>query len=286
MLPPTPSLRRAFSSTTKRLVGPESPSFIEIPTARLPNPVPKKQPKGILPTPKNLFPPSRPEKGTPKYIAAATLERRKPPSKPTDAETAAFQNWHLAMAEKRRQNLREGLRELKQRKEDLEKKRKDVLKKRNAERDIALQQAEAEDVRLTLPSVLSTMRLESKGLPDPRREERLKEMAERREQILKEKVEERQQLVHELYMNASNFILTEAELDKAIEEGFKESDMEPEFGRYLPATVREMLSRNERVGFGSPEDLGAVVLDVGGALTGGKMPASRNYMATKHLYDV
>jgi len=190
------------------------------------------------------------------------------------------------MAEKRRQNLREGLKELKQRKEDLEKKRKDILRQRNEARDIALNQTEAEDVRLTLPSVLSTMRIETKGLPDPRREERLKEMAERREKILKQKAEERQQLVHELYMNASNFILTEAELDRAIEEGFKESDLDPDMGRYIPPTVREMLTRNERGGLGSPEDFGAVTLDVGGALTGGRMPASRNYMATKHLYDV
>jgi hypothetical protein len=274
MLPPTPALRRAFTTTTRRLVGPESPSFIEIPAVKLPKTHPRTRAKGVLPVPRNLFPETRPDKASPEYLAAATKEPSAPRHKSTEPESAAYQEWAARMAEKRRSNLREGLTELKERKERLEGRRKQVLEKRNTERDAALMKAEAEDVRLTLPSVLSTMRIQPKGVvPDPRREERLEEMRARREEMEQEKFEERQRAVHDLYLNASKFILTEAQLDKAIEEQFKESmRTHLDLPLMLPPTIREMMVRKEKGNTGmttTGEELS--VLEIGGELTGGKL---------------
>ncbi|KAI5816712.1 hypothetical protein BZA77DRAFT_293036 [Pyronema omphalodes] len=284
MLHRAPTARRAFSTTSRRLVGPESPAFIAVPTVKLPNPVPKRTPKGQLPAPKTVFLPSQPDKGSDEWLAAATPKRTRTRVPAENPEVHAFQKWHLAMANKRRQNLKEGLQELKKRKETTETKRKEVFKKRTEERNLALEKAEREDVRLTLPSVLSAMRIEEKVLPDPRRQERLAEMAEKVKAKEEKRVAERQHLIHELYINSSKFILTEMELDNAIMAEFKEST--PDYlGRIQPPSMKDMLSQNERSGFAKPEDIGSVVLDVGGALTGGRMPADRNYINLNTLYN-
>jgi len=281
MLPPMTAFRRAFSTSSRWLiVGPESPKFAEVPTVKLPKTHPFPRRKGILPRPKNLFPATKPEKGTPRYLAAATPEPTRKRATPADAETKAFQEWQAHMAEKRRSNLREGLTELKAQKEAKEKKRALILKERNSARNEALMKAEREDVRLTLPSVLSTLRAEASGLPDPRRQERLEEMRERRERQLAKKQEERQMLLHELYVSASEFILTEAQLDKAIETTFTERD-EPYSGNQLPPTMQEMLSRRTWQNSSDPEEV--AVGEVGGALTGGSFPSKRNYLGKSKL---
>ena len=230
---------------------------------------------------KALFPETRPGKGTVAYLKKTTpkpfLRQRKARAEPLDDETKALQEWQAAMAAKRRSNLREGLSEIKERKGHYEERRAAAFKARSALRDQVLEKALRNDVRLTLPSVLSTMRLQEKGLPDPRREERLKEMRAGREKILKEQSEERQNMVHELYMSAGDFILTEIQLDRAIEEKFKEVDLKIISPVTKPPTVREMLVQKERISKGEGlniDDSDNVILEVGGALTGGRMPVS------------
>ena len=273
MLPPAPALRRAFATTARRLVGPESPSFIEIPVVSLPKTHPAARAKGILPVPKNLFPSTHPEKGTPEYLAAATPEPTAPRFVAGEAEAAAYQDWQARMAEKRRTNLREGLSELKVRKEKRENARKALLTTRNSERDAALTKAEADDVRLTLPSVLSTLRIDGNGiLPDPRRAERLEEKRVRLDEIRKKKYAERQRAVHDLYLSASKFILTEAQLDEVIDQQFKERDAsQAMFMSTMPPSVRELLTRKENPAGNLSSDDVTNMLEISGELTGGKM---------------
>ncbi|KAI5853552.1 hypothetical protein BZA05DRAFT_336714 [Tricharina praecox] len=277
-------LRRTFSTTPRRLVGPESPQFIEVPRAHLPRVVIPFRPKGILPVPRTIFPETRPDKGTAAYLKKTIPKPRTTRATPSDSETRAFQEWQAAMATKRRSNLREGLHEIKERKEHYEEKRATAFKARSVLRDQALEKALRNDVRLTLPSVLSTTRLQEKGLPDPRREERLREMSARRKQILKERSAERQSMVHELYMSAGDFILTEAQLDKAIDEKFKDMDLKIGSPATRPPTVREMLVQKDRISKGEGlniDDSDNVILEVGGALTGGRMPVSATYLGNR-----
>ncbi|KAI5804558.1 hypothetical protein EDC01DRAFT_643881, partial [Geopyxis carbonaria] len=266
--------RRAFSTTARRLVvAPESPKFIEVPTVELPRTFKPRRQKGILPEPKNLFPRKQPNKGTPEYLEAATKERTRVRHTPTEAETRAFQEWNTAMAEKRRQNLREGLTQLKQQKEEQEAKKAFILKQRNEERNAALNQAEREDVRLTLPSVLSTLRHEPKGLPDPNREERLAAMQQRREALEAEQKEHIREMVHELYMSAGDFIVTEQQLDVAIDDAFGEGIYAGDVAS-KQLSIRDMLEEKNRSGrnnmMGIFREKG--ISDVAGALTGGRLP--------------
>ncbi|KAA8896179.1 hypothetical protein FN846DRAFT_966092 [Sphaerosporella brunnea] len=294
MLPPhSPALRRAFGTSARRLVGPEHPNFIEIPRVKLPKAAPPQRKKGILPKPRTLFPDSRPEKGTIEYTKKATpLPKPQISDHPQAPEAKAFQEWQAAMASKRRANLREGMRLLKKRKVSIELARAKILRERSKLREEKLAAAEREDVRLTLPSILSTIRLQEKGLKDPDRAQRLQEMAARREAQVQKKKQERQQLIHELYLNAGDFILTERDLDRAIDEQFREKDQTQVYlERTKPPTVREMLVQKERnaqgeglggMGLGAEE---SAILEVGGALTGGRMSLV-NHLAGRNMYGV
>lgn len=290
LLRPPPSvfllpLRRPFGTAARRLqVGPESPKFIEVPRIRLPRASPRPRQKGILPLPRNIFPPSKPAKATPAAIAAATAGRSRQRGAPESHEKAAFQQWQCAMADRRRQNLREGLVTLHRRKRAAERVRVTRLAHRARKRQAVLTTAEARDVQLTLPSVLSTLRLGGSSLPDPDRAQRLQAMAERHRAVERAKRDERLHYLHELYLNASRFILTEAQLTSAIDDAFKESAYDvAAWAGWRRSSVRDLLNRANRSNMQTPEDAGPVVLEVGGSLTGGRLPASRSYMATDNL---
>ena len=179
------------------------------------------------------------------------------------------------MARKRRQNLREGIIELAEKKRQFEDKRARILSRRVAERQALLDRKEREDVRLTLPSVLSTLK-KPEPFRDPRRKERLAQKCEQLQVRSAEKVEMRRDQLHNLYLNASTFLLTEKQLDQAIEEEFTDT-VHP---KAFPLTVSEMLVQRARTptgaNFGGPtpqeRDL---ILEAGAALTGGKLAKDR-----------
>lgn len=129
------------------------------------------------------------------------------------------------MAETRRKNLREGLLELHERKKKTDSfmVRRSMAKQFRRER--ILNQPEREDERLTRPSVVKAMQpTKYSVLPDPDREERLARSKALLEAKEAEKKAERQDAIHTLYMNARNFITTEAQLAAEIERVFPEGD--------------------------------------------------------------
>jgi hypothetical protein len=174
------------------------------------------------------------------------------------------------MAEARHRNLREGLTELKERKEARLKRRAEILSERNAAREEALTKPDREDVRLTLPSVLKVLQGKAE-VADPRREDRL---AEKRANWVKKEERrraERAALLHELYIDASEFIVTETQLDAVIEAKFSELSGPHEFlTRILPPTVTELLAQKSRTtgGVASGMTESGAVGEVGAALTG------------------
>lgn len=270
--------QRLFSTiaSQRQQVAPESPRFIEIPRPPRTPPLWKPIVKGKLPRPKNIFPSVGPDKTSAEYLALATKEpvKRKaaPKNKPVDA---AFIEWKAKMAKKRRQNLREGIIELAEKKRQFEDKRARVLSRRVAERQALLDRKEREDVRLTLPSVLSTLKT-PENFSDPNRKERLAQKREQLQVRLAEKVEMRRDQLHNLYLNASTFLLTEKQLDQAIEEEFTDT-VHP---KAFPLTVSEMLVQRARAPSGA--NLGGptpqerdVILEAGAVLTGGKLAKDR-----------
>ncbi|KAE8352902.1 hypothetical protein BDV28DRAFT_134233 [Aspergillus coremiiformis] len=218
---------RGFTSSASLRVGPESPNFIDIPRSIQPELYTKPRVKGTLPVPREIFPVRRVDKPSEAYIAAATpLPSEEIKVDPNDPH-AQYINWKRKMAEMRRKNLREGLLELhsrKQRTENLMMQRS-VAKQRRRER--IFRQPESEDERFTRPSVIQAMMPKrARVLPDPDRKERLAASQARLDARNAQKQAEQQDSLQMLYMNARNFITTEAQLAAEIERVFPEGENE------------------------------------------------------------
>ncbi|KAI5808553.1 hypothetical protein DFH27DRAFT_230051 [Peziza echinospora] len=276
-LRPAAATTRLFTTSAPTSgVSPESPKYIEIPrpprAPRLFTP----HVKGKLPTPKAIFPSVGPDKTSPAYLSRLTKLPTTPrpiPSAAHKPEEAAYVAWKLKMADKRRQNLRQGLLELSAKKKAFDSHRQEIRERRTQARQDLLDKKEREDVRLTLPSVLSTLRA-SDRISDPNRAERLHAKAQQHAAAVAEKAGERREHIHDLYLHAETFILTEAQLEAAIEAEFRTESLY----RTFPLTVSEMLA--ERNKGPSVSSLGSLnhreselVLQTAGVLTGGRLPS-------------
>ncbi|EEH47037.1 uncharacterized protein PADG_03135 [Paracoccidioides brasiliensis Pb18] len=217
---------RAFSSTPSPMVRPESPKFIEIPRPIQPYYPIKPAVKGVLPVPRELFPPRRPDKPTTAYVEAATPEpsSNKPKLQPGDPQFD-YVEWKKRMAAIRRQNLREGLVELYARKQKSDAYRAKRSSAKIAQRERILAQGPREDDRLMQPSTIQVMKPSKMPiLPDPNVEQRLE--ASRLKYASKQQSKRQQRIdsLHSLYMNARNFIINEEQLNAEIERVFPEGE--------------------------------------------------------------
>lgn len=251
--------RRAFSTTPRLRVSPESPSYIEIPHPPNARVSAGHRLKGKLPHPKSI-----------RYDISAEAATPEPsPRKPlavADPEIVAYITWKQRLAESRRRNLREGMHELQLRQRGLEKHRAKVLQKRSEAREVLLAAKQREDVRLTLPSVLSTLRVDDGSNMERISEERLAEKKAAWEADEARKSAVRIENFHELYLHARDFILTEKQLDEAIDREFTQKD---HLYKTLPQTVEDMLQQvqNNRGDFGRDKRM----LEISGQLTGARL---------------
>ncbi|KAJ5788497.1 hypothetical protein N7457_003487 [Penicillium paradoxum] len=218
---------RGFASSSKLRVGPESPHFINVPKIVQPTNPSKPHVRGTLPVPRELFPARRADKPRKQYIDAATPLPQSERTVSPDSKDPEKQAWKYKMADLRRQNLREGLKELYARKRTAD----GLIVSRSLEsqnrRDRILQQAEREDERLTRPSTIQAMMPQKQPvLPDPNREARLALSRARLESKQAQKEAERKQHIQALYMNARTFITTEEQLAAEIDRAFPEGENE------------------------------------------------------------
>jgi hypothetical protein len=208
---------RPFSTSNPlSAIGPENPKFIEVPTTLQPQVLPKLDIKGVLPTPRNLFPKRGANKTSKSYLKATT-----PLPKHQAAPANDYEAWKRTIAANRRQNLVEGLRTLKTRKALSDGRIAARSKKSSEERARVLNAPQREDERLTSPTITEAMRkLQLGSVPDPRREERVAAKAERVKANEAMREEARKNALHTLYMHARSFITTEEQLDAEIEKIF------------------------------------------------------------------
>ncbi|CZR55954.1 uncharacterized protein PAC_05842 [Phialocephala subalpina] len=244
--PNSPIPLRTFTTTPSlSSIGPEDPRFIEVPMPPQHQAPPKVDVKGTLPPPRNLFPRRAGDKTSSEYFAAVTAEP-KAKEKPANDLVA----WKRRMAATRRQNLREGLVELYERKVAHDKIVAGRSKGRHAAREAKLYAPQREDERLTNPTITAAnSELQTGPLPDPDRAARIAEKAARVQAIEDQKAEERRDALHTLYMNARSFITTEEQLDQRIESIFTNQPFEANSevdniweAAGPPTTVQEMLS--------------------------------------------
>jgi protein-tyrosine-phosphatase len=120
---------------------------------------------------------------------------------------------------------------------------------RQAEHIRKVQAPEREDERLASPTVLHFMKQHTQSLPDPNREQRITKKQEKLRAIEEEKKEERRNALHTLYMNARDFIVTEADLNEKVDQVFDDPWFKQNEGysiwdkEGLPEGVTDMLGR-------------------------------------------
>ncbi|RPB06079.1 hypothetical protein L873DRAFT_1797008 [Choiromyces venosus 120613-1] len=266
-LVPTCTKRTLTTTAAMRDVGPESPHYLDMPSSPVIRPYRKAPPKGKLPRPRPIV-----------ENAESTVQATLAPQEPRQADPAAneeakaYIEWKNKMSSMRRRNLREGLTELRKRALQTTQRRKEALEKRNKERDELLNTAMREDVRLTLPSVLSTLRSEDITVMRRMTPERVEEKRQLRLAKEQEKKEGKMEMLHELYLNAREFLLTEKDLDEAIERTFRPQNA---LVKRYPPTMEDMLRTIENTGASFGADSDPRLLEVAGTLTGGKLPPSK-----------
>ncbi|PWW71898.1 hypothetical protein C7212DRAFT_366848 [Tuber magnatum] len=261
-------VRRTLATTTAlQDVGPESPHYIDMPTSPVIRPYRKPPPKGKLPRPRPTA-----------ENAESTLQATPEPLKARQADPAAneeaksYIEWKNKMSSMRHRNLREGLSELRKRAMQTAQRRKEALEKRNKERDELLNTAMREDVRLTLPSVLSTLRSKDITVMSRMTPERVEEKTQLRLAKEQKRKEEKLEMLHELYLNAREFLLTEKDLDEAIERTFKPQNA---LVKRYPPTMEDMLRTIDNTGASFEVENDPRLIEVAGTLTGGKLPPSK-----------
>lgn len=175
--------------------------------------------------PRELFPARRADKPSKEYLEAATTEpTNQPPIDPNDPHAEVIEH-KRKMAELRRQNLRQGLTELHNRKVKTESIMIKQSKEKNARREIILNQPEREDERLTRPSVPEDMLPKwTPVLPDPDRKKRLAKSRKRLQKQAAKKENQQRDSLHTLYMNAREFIVNEEQLAAEIDRVFPEGE--------------------------------------------------------------
>jgi hypothetical protein len=242
------SSSRPFSaSATQLALGPESPRYIDIPQPPQQSIPDKTRLKGILPVPRDVFAGQDPK--TPINLDQATKE---PAVQPSHNDPRSV--WKDRMAASRRKNLKEGLQALQHRriKSDTYMATRATL--RQQDREARLHRPEPDDERLTAPSVDSNLlSLLQKGpLPDPNKDHRLAQMRARQAAVSHARQEDRRDALHSLYVNARDFIVTDAQLNAAIDRSFGTVDQPRAFGsggasiwdsaQSAPSSVVDMLN--------------------------------------------
>jgi len=230
---------RAFAtSASLRVVGPENPRYITYPEPPQ-QPKPKKPPvKGILPVPRKLFGGKRNTKYKTSTLYLDTTNPKPTTQEEPNGPDADRLRWQQRMSDIRRLHFRQGLKELASRQESMEEAAHD-RSVANSRRNRALVNApEREDVRLTTPTITAAIRAylephKPQGRT-PQEFERAQQNYARHQLLQKTR---RQEALHNLYMHARSFILTEEQLNDAVERTFGSDEDPIVWGPYHDQTI-------------------------------------------------
>lgn len=220
---------RPFSSTptnnAAQRIPPESPLYINVPTPPLSQAVEdqRRSPlsyKGHLPVPRQIF---KQRKGELSKTSPEWLQRSAPqPTSekalaPTSSEGEA---WKRRMAAGRRRNMEEGLTKLWTRTQRTTAGRKEQSRRHDLANRAAMNAPPHESDRLTAPTIPASV-LATQVPQDPLRFDQALAAAARTKAVVEAKSQARRDALQQLYMAARSFIVTEADLEKAVEEQFR-----------------------------------------------------------------
>lgn len=219
------SLTRPFSTTSANLnVPPESPGWIQVPVPPQSQSSEKKLPvvKGTLPVPRDPFPRKEADrKVRPEYIQRTAAKPSNEASQ-RPAEPGSRLEHRRRMAESRRENLETALKGLYRRKQKRVNAASAASKERLREHQQAATAPERWDDLVTRSSVLSSLKTSTTVELDPARYERAAQSKAATAAIARQKSEAKQDALMEMYINASDFIVTEEELNAELEKLFSD----------------------------------------------------------------
>jgi hypothetical protein len=221
---------------------------------------PKPAVKGILPVPRSLFRDER-KAGSEYLDKTAPPPQKKITFNGPEAERLA---WKQRMADSRRANLKQGVRELLERKEVRERIQSIHSSNRRERHDRLASKPERDDERLTNPSLHNSVRRVLAGpitYPPPAYPKPNKHLIQQAT-----KSAQRKDALHTLYTHARNFIVTEEAMNEALDKAFG-TDENPMMWNHDgnsiwsagdPAGLREMLDRDKALNVRARTDLGEV----------------------------
>ena len=221
---------RAFTTTTTQCaIPPEAPNYVDVPPSHPPDLVTPRRQKGILPVPRELFPPQQPDKPSADYLARVTRDK-KPENVVSEENMSDLGRYRHRLGETRKQYLRESLLDLHIRKEAHTKRIAFRSHQKQAERERLINQPERIDEQLTNATIPQYMRpLNGKQIPPGDMKAAYERKKTNLERHKVEKDEERRDALHTLYMNARNFITTEEQLGAEIDRAFPVDGKHPNF---------------------------------------------------------
>ncbi|RGP77425.1 hypothetical protein FLONG3_4475 [Fusarium longipes] len=210
---------RAFSTSAATLeqVPPESPSYIRLPTPPQSDEKKLARVRGHLPVPREIFPRVEGQRKIQADYIQQTVPKPARRQKPQNDSQA----WKQKMANSRRHNLHNGLHELWARRNRRDAVQNDRVSRKFEEHHQAVQAPERADDVLTRSTVLESI-LDTSTRADPGRFERAEKRRVKNERIVSVKREARRDALMELYINASNFIVSESDLKAEIDTIFAE----------------------------------------------------------------
>lgn len=214
---------RSFSSTAPAFaLGPESPNYIDVPKPAQPTFELNPPTKGHLPVPRDVFKTrSLIPKASDDFIAQATQDPKKLPQPGPWNKDAEYRLYKQRLADARKKALREGVKELHERKVTTDRAYTAQIVRSNAERRrLAMARPRAVDV-LTQTSVSKGIRdfLGDKLPSTPREVFVAQRKSAYQKRLLRQELVRRSRL-HDLYTNAREFIVSDEQLDEAIEKAF------------------------------------------------------------------
>ncbi|KAB2569456.1 hypothetical protein BFW01_g1578 [Lasiodiplodia theobromae] len=237
--------RRTFASSPASLqIPPESPRYIEVPKAPQQTAPYTPVVKGSLPVPRNIFVTrSKEAKESAKFLLNATREPSDaaPPSGPHADRLA----WEQRLAALRRKNLREGVAALHKRKKQSDEYLAQRGARRQNEQVRLIKQPPRDDEVFTSPSTPLAVRNFLKGMYYVPSKVNPKWKRKRVERIEAAKSDERKDMLHTLYVHARDYIVTEDQLSKVIEDTFGTQDNLPGFAASSNQQGRSIWARGE-----------------------------------------
>lgn len=212
---------RAFSSTPASLaLGPQSPNYIDVPKPLQPTYPVQPAVKGHLPVPRDVFKTrNKHAKESDIFIARTTREPKDVKVPGPYSRDADYRLYKQRLADKRRENLKEGVKELHERKVASEAHYMAKIQAVGAQRrELAMAPRREVDI-LTETSVAKGIRdFLTDNLPPRPDISKARSRAYQRRQARVQQV--RASRLHDLYTNAREFIVDEQQLDEAIEQAF------------------------------------------------------------------